>query len=416
MRARAVLLPLLLASCFPDADKLRGGGASPTTGGIPVAGSGGVAGIGGAGGTAGIGGTAGAGTGGTAGTGGASGMGGVSGIGGAAGMGGGSGMGGTGGAPSDPTRAQRCMEFAAAASAKTFQCAPFLSALRYGTQEAYAARLRLNCGFFDLPGVTFPAMPFKPCADALAAQSCEAWFDDVAIPACAAPGLRPIGGVCAAGLQCASSLCELNAAGCGRCIAYPKAGEACQGNCDTGLACNAAMVCVARGDVGAACGPNAPCKTALGCHKGVCVRPGPAGTPCESDDACDFFHGSVCNETMKVCVSVTIGPMCGAGPAGGFVACGASATCKMDGSCLPAAADGAACNNMGGPACTWPAQCANDLRCRIFIPNRACPGGTAAGPEGRLDPRRSFAPAERELDFRGGVEPLRSSLGPSLLR
>jgi hypothetical protein len=39
--------------------------------------------------------------------------------------------------------------------------------------------------------------------------------------------------------------------------------------------------------------------------------------------------------------------------------------------CVPAAADGAACNEERGPDCVFPASCTNGT-CRLPSPNRAC--------------------------------------------
>ena len=82
---------------------------------------------------------------------------------------------------------------------------------------------------------------------------------------------------------------------------------------------------------------------------------------------------------MGKCVGVTLGPMCVLESDGSYVFCGAGATCQMNAPCLPAAADGAACSDMNGPACVWPAFCSTvDNHCHLFQANRGCGGGSAA--------------------------------------
>jgi hypothetical protein len=380
MRARTAALLCLLGGCFPDADNLRPRAGGPPTGGPPVDAA--IGGVGAAGGTAGTAGAGGMG-GGPGGAGGAMG-----------GAGGTSGMGGTGGAPPTPGRAEACAEWALATAMKNFTCAPFLSALRYGTPQSYANRLRFFCGLFDLPGATFPAIPYKPCGDALAAMTCEEWFDGVTPPACDTTGTLPEGAVCATGVQCSTDLCNLGNDLCGTCIKAPGPNQRChQGNCAEGLVCNPNDTCVAPGALGAACDPNTPCRGSLGCNGGRCARLAAVGAACNGEDSCDLYNGALCASTMT-CVAVAIGPNCGMRPDGTILACGARGTCRPDRTCLPAAADGAACSTgMEGPQCIWPAVCAGtapDQRCRVFQPNRTCGQSAAAG---RLaEPRHAGLP------------------------
>jgi hypothetical protein len=351
MRKRAVVL-LLLVSCFPDADKLRkGGGTGPvntgTGGGTSVGGAGGgLAGAGGAGGN-------------LAGTGGAA--------------------GGAGGAVGN--RAQLCNELAVATAAKAHECTPFLQALRYGSQAAQAARIRLNCNIYELPSVRFPPSPFQPCAEALAAQACSDWIDGAFPGACLGSGELAVGATCASGFQCQSDLCDIPAMGCGKCATLPGAGQPCyEGFCAAGLVCNMAGSCVAPGRAGATCDANSPCAASLGCHLGKCGTLGAPGAPCTNFDECDIYHGSFCPTMGTRCVAVVVGPTCMNNPDGSRGACGAGGTCRTDGTCVPAAPDGAACSAESGPNCTWPAQCLSDNQCHLFQPNRTCLGSAAVRP------------------------------------
>jgi hypothetical protein len=376
-RCALVWLAICLAGCFPDADKLRtGGSGSGATGAIGAGASGGSGLLGGNGGSAGIGGTAG--TAGTAGTGG--------------------GTGGTGTPPPNPDRVQLCADYGMAVAAKSFACAPFLSAFRFGSPDDYAARLAMNCVNFDLPGVRFPPTPVEPCLIALDAQPCDQWIDGDIVPECRFTGSLAAGATCATGLQCSTDLCDLGSNGCGRCITAPAEGQACShGVCAYGLECSSAGVCVTPGALGATCSDAAPCRPSLGCHAGTCAMRAPAGAACANDSECDIYRGSLCNQGL--CIGADIGPTWGANPDNTVTLCGGGAICRSDGSCLPPAADGAACAAppAGGacataptaPACAWPAVCASDGHCRFPAPVRTC--GSAAAGAG--NPRRAFAPA-----------------------
>jgi hypothetical protein len=341
---RRMALFLLLIGCFPDADKLRTKGAGPGPG--PQGGGGGVIGIGGN----------------TAGSGGAP---------------GGAGGGGTGGMTT-ANRAQLCNQFAEATADKATECAPFVQAFRYGSRDAQAARIRLNCNLYDLPSVLFPPSPFQDCAAALAAQSCSDWIDGAIPSACAQSGSLGLGATCTSGYQCASDLCDIPATGCGKCNTLPGDGEPCyRGFCDAGLVCNPSGNCVTPGGAGAACSADSPCAESLACHGGTCGERGGVGAPCASNGECDIYQGTICAMNTK-CVPVVTGSMCTVRPDGTYVFCAAGATCQMDGSCLPAAADGAACNMTNGPDCVWPAECLSDMKCHLFQPNRSCQGTAAA--------------------------------------
>jgi hypothetical protein len=339
MRARALVLSLLSLSCFPDSTKLTEGG-SPS----------------------------GSGRGGT----------GVS-------TGGTGGAGGSGGSTPSANRVALCNQYAAAASAKAFACAPFLSAFRFGTQAAYAQRFSLNCQVFDLPDVHFPPSPLDDCLDQLATESCSDFLDGRVLAACHTSGTRANNAPCATGLQCQSDLCDLSANRCGHCIPAPEAGQSCaRGNCADELECNAAGTCVAPGAAGAPCDENHPCLGSLGCTQGVCAGRGRPGAPCTSDQECDLYSGVVCNNDKGTCVSAVVGSMCLQQPDGSYVFCGGGASCGTN-SCTPPLADGATCTPPTDAMpdvrdCTYPAQCDTDKRCRIPQPSRTCSNAGAEGP------------------------------------
>ena len=378
--------------CYPDTDKLR---VSPGSGGSPSGGTGGGAG--------GMGGTVVGGRGGAGGMGGAVGGAGMGG--GMAGMGGA--MGGMGGAAQ--TRPQACTEYARTRAAKFGNCAPFLLAFLYGSEATYAARLELFCSLFDASGVAFPPRPFKPCGDAMMAMSCDDFTDGNFPSVCSFAGTHPDGAGCGFGDQCASGFCNLPMSGvCGACTRAPAAGQPCAFGsiCGSGLICNPAMTCVAEQPRGAACSDNMPCRSSSVCRNAVCSAKGTVGAPCTADKDCDVGRGVICNSTRMQCVMANTGPMCVARPDGGFTLCPASGTCKTGAPCLAAAADDAACDEMNGPKCMWPAAC-TAAKCTIPRYNRTCL--PAAGPRGEmgLDSLGSLLREAHRASMDPGVRTLR---------
>jgi hypothetical protein len=301
--------------------------------------------------------------------------------GGAGGMAGGAGgmAGGTGGmagAGGTAPRATVCAEYAASRAAKLMQCAPFIVRVSYGTEANYRNRVQLNCMNYDLPGVNWPRWPHKPCADAVAAQSCMDFFDGIDPPACQAAGVLGPGARCAAGDQCSTGFCDLPDTGgtCGLCVRLPTAGQDClEGEyCSPGLACSFDETCVTPASAGERCGDDRPCRSTLYCRNGQCAPLLRQGEPCQFDGQCDYYAGVVCRD--NVCVQRVLGPTCAPTAAPNTVAtCEAGGTCnRTTSACAPAAADGAACNDDTGPLCVWPARCGSDGRCRAYVPDRAC--------------------------------------------
>jgi hypothetical protein len=89
---------------------------------------------------------------------------------------------------------------------------------------------------------------------------------------------------------------------------------------------------------------------------------------------CDAAKGLYCDPTTRVCALATFaaaGAPCGY-VNGAFVGCAAAGHCKLAtaslmGTCLAAAADGAACDITNGPECTSPAQCIGSV-CKLPNP------------------------------------------------
>jgi hypothetical protein len=135
-------------------------------------------------------------------------------------------------------------------------------------------------------------------------------------------------------------------------------------------------MCAAGAAVGAACSATVPCALGYLCAGGTCsalVEPGGSCTPTAS--ACNVLEGLYCEAPVGVpdecahAMYAQAGGACGV-TGGAITACAAAGFCKA-GTCIAAAADGAACDTTNGPGCTLPATCSNGT-CALPEPS-ACP-------------------------------------------
>lgn len=155
------------------------------------------------------------------------------------------------------------------------------------------------------------------------------------------PGTRPAGRVCVAHGQCASGVCG------GRCRSASCARR-------LGVGCG---VCADRVGENQDCS-RALCEGGLVCDQAVskCVKPGGAGTTCDSSASCLF--GFECNPKSKKCVPANVGP---AGACNDDNRCDYSIglTCVL-GACREAkyTADGESCSTDG--RCTASSYCADE--------------------------------------------------------
>jgi hypothetical protein len=153
-------------------------------------------------------------------------------------------------------------------------------------------------------------------------------------------GALPNGAACGFDAQCQSTYCSVGLGTlCGTCGSPPAVGGSCaELFCGPGLICaGISKTCGTPVAVGAACDP-APCSPGS-----VCV-------------------GAVGTRRCQAAVSVAAGGQpCGL-VGGSRVECAAQGLCKLatgqtSGTCLSAAADGAACDDTNGPLCALPARC-----------------------------------------------------------
>jgi hypothetical protein len=136
-------------------------------------------------------------------------------------------------------------------------------------------------------------------------------------------------------------------------------------DCNSGMACMSGT-CVAFGDENTSCDSTHPCRPDLTCKGSACTAPSAAGVACSSPYDCDGLRGVVCNPSTMKCENVGIaapGAACGIlqghlivcmGP-GGF--CAGATSPNYQGTCVAAAADGAACDVSKGPVCSASAVC-----------------------------------------------------------
>ncbi len=297
------------------------------------------------------------------------------------------------------TAAQACADLAHAVCSKRASCTNDFAITKNYTDEATCeSRTAIPC-VSDLGAMGNAATPAQreACAQdyGSADSTCVALFDNDPTPACTPPaGTVAMGGACGVPAQCASAYCAIpHDQLCGTCQPLPAVGASCMFDSDCGrdLACaipNTATTgtCAAYVAASGACltGKN-PCQAGLSCvgevpammTMGTCMAEvatvdGACDGSRKTMPACAAQSGLACIPTaagsavgtcqaiMLVAASATCGQIgtpvtavadCGAG--GMCVKAGASRT----GTCVAAAADGAACDSANGPPCLAPAKC-----------------------------------------------------------
>jgi len=272
------------------------------------------------------------------------------------------------------TNAMAASDAANAYCARAASCAPAYVTIAYGTTDECVQRL----GASLLQGITANGSNETPsiveeCTTAITNASCSDLLGRNLPAVCTPPaGSLADGTACAEDSQCSGGRCHI-AAGtvCGTCGEPSNAGTACSqdDDCANGMKCSAAnSTCQPYGAMGAACDADRVCNPTYACVNGTCGAPGVANTPCTTSDECDELHGIFCDGTK--CTSVGFAPAAGAcglvsgvltlceGPAGD---CQGVAAPTYRGTCVAAAADGAACDATNGPMCTAPAVCVNSV-------------------------------------------------------
>jgi hypothetical protein len=284
------------------------------------------------------------------------------------------------GGPDGASLATACGALAQALCAKRMSCSSVNVALVYGDLPTCVARETLTCAnALASPGEGDTPAMVEACATAYAAVSCADYHQVNPPAACNVVGSRATGMACTFDGQCASDYCSGNKnALCGTCAAPPAAGVSCTNSfCGHGQQCvDATMLCQTYGAATASCSADLPCGDTLSCTGATTAVPGTCQTAEASGAACggtlpgcDGFRGFFCAGATgaKTCVPigyVTDGMPCG-NQASTFVQCtkgscytsSGLATGTQVGTCKANAADGAGCDPVLGPACTFPARC-----------------------------------------------------------
>jgi hypothetical protein len=294
---------------------------------------------------------------------------------------GGAGAGGAGGrvdggpANAPPvTTNDGCTQVAMALCSSLYGCAPVALQVLYGDKTTCIARSVLSCTTDQgVAGIGRTADDLAACATALGTATCSDLLAGQMPSVCTAkPGTVINGRACGSDLQCQSTYCNKTDT-CGVCSPRQTAGGDCtvDAGCVAGLVC-AHMKCVAPAGPGGDCNlPNQPCRSDLYCPtmngSAKCTAKLGAGGACaDSDQACDFVKGVICDPLNHTCEAINVakgGMACGLGAKTlcvGFVApCSAF---LAGGVCANPAEDGAACG--GNAVCIPPATCENKI-CRL---------------------------------------------------
>ncbi len=260
----------------------------------------------------------------------------------------------------------------------------------YGDMTTCLARQHLAClNNANAPGSGTTVSQLEKCATEYGTWSCSDLFDGNANPPpdCAPAGNRPNGQSCAVPGQCASRFCAgTKNASCGLCADEPLDGASCEtSGCAPGQTCKTestgALICRDRLSLGdSTCTTDIPCQAFSSCvgatatKTGVCTTTAASlGAACggSANPACEGNQGLAClgPSGSKTCQQISYVPASGAC---GTLADGSRAACigadcftasapaaatDTTATCVPRAADGAACDTQVGPLCLTPARC-----------------------------------------------------------
>ena len=288
------------------------------------------------------------------------------------------------GGGSEVTADQASADVANAYCNRAQSCAPAYITVSFGDVATCATRLKATLlPSMGATGVTETPAQYEACAAAVPNATCSDLLARTLPGPCQpVPGTLAAGAACAVDGQCASTHCGLPSnAACGACAELAATGSACgvDNDCQAGMTCQGTpQLCVAYGAENASCDTTHPCRPDLGCKSGSCTAPSPVGTACQAAAECDNLHGVFCNPLTMMCENISFaGPSsaCGLVNKQLVVCTGPGSLCTGEtapsytGSCVPYAADGAACDATNGPLCNAGAVCAGG-QCVVPDPTR----------------------------------------------
>src|SRR5450432_1137456 len=286
---------------------------------------------------------------------------------------------------SGPSADMACSQIAAARCDRTAACSPVAVQVRFGTDSD--CRLEQKAACLNVLAASFTsATPATiiACANVLPSVDCTDYNENFLPTQCQAQvGKLADGAVCAFNAQCRSQFCGIDkTTNCGVCQALPMLGDPCAHltTCGPGLVCvNKGTVCASEATrPGDTCDADVPCGVGFSC---VGSRPATAtaaaiegtcqpavetmGAACDpkrkASAGCDASKGLACDPTSMTCTAVALAD---AGQAcdNNLTLCRSAAACVIaagttSGTCVAAAADGAACDTAGGPSCSTLSRC-----------------------------------------------------------
>ena len=313
-----------------------------------------------------------------------------------AGTGGSNGTGGGG-----ISAAKACADSAKASCTARDSCSNgYLNKRTYGDEATCETRAAASCAAnLGSKGDAQTPAKIEACVAVYPTYSCTDLFDGNPPAACVPPaGTGATGAACGVSAQCVSTFCAVSPNNvCGTCQPLPVVGATCQtqGDCGRDLACAKTAPatdgkCAAWVPVDGACLTNVnPCAAGLSCvaddamtmKMGTCKASAvTVGAACDATrqtmPSCNNNLGLVCIPAMAgsgvgTCKTIQLaaaGAPCGiigSMPTTGFTACQAGGLCLKAaatdpaGTCLAAAADGAACDSDAskGPPCLAGSKC-----------------------------------------------------------
>jgi hypothetical protein len=314
---------------------------------------------------------------------------------------------------SGPSADSACTQIAGARCERIGICSMDAVKVRFGDVATCEAAEKAAC-MNSLASTSTAATPATTiaCAGALPSVDCADYNDNILPTACQSPaGKVASGGTCAFNAQCQSQFCGIDKnALCGVCQTQPKLNDSCANltNCGPGLECvNKGAVCASEATkLGDMCSAAAPCGSGFSCVgakaatatvaavDGTCQQAvQTAGPACDSKRksgaSCDSTKGLACDATGLTCIAIVVasaGQPCD----GNLTVCSSAATCMIPtgataGTCIAAAADGAACDTANGPNCLALSRCivsGTGTSGTCEIPADKCTAGIPSGAAG----------------------------------
>jgi hypothetical protein len=255
-----------------------------------------------------------------------------------------------------------CPALAELTCQRLYDCAPFVAAHYFLSQEDCSATHASKClAESELMGFAATPEDHAACMSAFGEQSCQQWLHDEVKPAaCQYRGTLDEEASCEIHAQCASGHCESDGALCGQCITpVAESGDCTAARCAESLSC-VSGICTRMKSVGDACASAADCGGLLGCRNGKCSYPGLENEACGDNIGCDIFQRLQCDPLTERCVPIELkkeGEAC-------TLYCEPGLLCDLAGdppTCVPLRLAGETCDTSGALPCRPSLECVEGL-------------------------------------------------------